>query len=360
MLFQKRLTMSLGIKSLTAPGKRPTDDIWLGTAGGEPIPWRLLSLEGNGGEYRTAAGGPHTGPALLLITQVLLGTHFQEGIRKNFDIRFYEQDTKPETEDPALLWKQSAAKQWCSRFFEDCLTAPERDALLLTGKSDEEYTPIGWSSRSIPAAPGILDGDRVFFLSAQEAENEGYGFKNKQKYVEKLWWTRSYRGTRSHRGQAEIAAGITMNGGLQLASGDSRQYARPAVNLDPSAVLFVTPTTGGWKLTLRDKTRSDFSIGPVIRAGSVLTIPYRNARPGVPGREERVSAIIAANDGAVRHYKNLAAPQSSDGKAALDLAPLGCKRGDRLFIFSELCRGDYLTDCASPLIEVTVGPFPMK
>ena len=360
MLFQKPPVMTLGDAALAAPGKRPQDDLWLGTANGEPIPWRLLSREGNGGRYQNAAGEPHTGPALLLVTQVLLGTRFQGGIEKNFDLRFYEEDTEPETEDPAALWRQSAACRWCGRFFEDCLSAPERDALLCTSKSDGEYTPVGWSSRSVPAAPGILEGDRVFFLSAQEAENEGYGFKNKQRYVEKHWWTRSYRGTRNYRGQAEIAAGITMGGGLQLAASDSRQYARPAVNLDASRVLFVTPVSGGWKLTLLDESRKDFAAGPAIQTGSVLTIPYRNARPCSPGWEERVSAIVAAPDGKVRHYQNLAAPEGPDGEAVLDLAPLKCKRGDRLFLFSERCRGDFFTDWASPLVEVAAGPFPVQ
>ncbi len=350
MLFQKPPVMTLGVAALAAPGKHPQDDLWLGQAGGEPIPWRVLSLEGNGGTYQNAAGEPHAGPALLLITQVLLGTRFQGGIEKNHDLRFYEEDTQPETEDPARLWKESAARRWCGRFFQDCLSAPERDALLRVTKSDEEYTPVGWSSRPVPAAPGILEGDRVFFLSAREAENEGYGFKNKQKYVEKLWWTRSYRGTRNYRDQAEIAAGITMGGGLQLASAESRQFARPAVVLDASRVLFTTPTTGGWKLTLLDEARKDFAAGPATRSGNVLTIPYRNALPG-----DRVSALIAAPDGKARHYKPLATPQSPDGEAVLDLASIKCKKGDRLFLFSERCRGDYETDWASPLVEVSAG-----
>lgn len=356
MLFQKPPVMTLGAAALAAPGKRPQDDLWMGAANGDPIPWRVLSREGNGGEYQTAAGEPHTGPALLLVTQVLLGTRFQGGIEKNFDLRFYEEDTEPETEDPAVLWKQSAARRWCGRFLEDCLSPPEQDALLYTSKSDGEYPPVGWSSRPIPAAPGILEGDRVFFLSAQEAENEGYGFKNKQRYVEKHWWTRSYRGTRNYRGQAEIAAGITMGGGLQLAASDSRQYARPAVNLDPGRVLFTTPVTGGWKLTLLDHSRKDFAVGPVTQTGSLLTIPYRNARTG-PG--ERITAIIAGEKGIVRHCRTLAAPECPDGEAVLDLAPLTCKRGDRLFLCSEQCRGDYETDWSSPLLEAAAGPFPV-
>ena len=115
MLFPKQPTMTLGVSALTAPGKRPQDDLWLGCAGGEPIPWRLLSREWNGGTYRNTAGESHTGSALLLLTQVLLGTRFQGGIEKNHDLRFYEEDTEPETEDPACLWKESAARDWCGR-----------------------------------------------------------------------------------------------------------------------------------------------------------------------------------------------------------------------------------------------------
>ena len=66
MLFQKPPVMTLGAAALAAPGKRPQDDLWLGTANGEPIPWRLLSREGNGGRYQTPPGSPTPVPSCSL------------------------------------------------------------------------------------------------------------------------------------------------------------------------------------------------------------------------------------------------------------------------------------------------------
>lgn len=354
MFFSKAPSMTLGVAALAAPGRGPRDDLWLGCAAGEPIPWRVLSREGNGGRYRNAAGNEVSGPTLLLVSQFLLGDHFLDGIKRDSDLRFYEEGAEPDTQDPALLWRQSAARAWCGDFFESCLSAPERDAVLATSKDDPEYRLVAWSSRSIPAAPGILDRDRVFFLSAQEVENEGYGFKNKQKIVERHWWTRSYRGTRNHRGQGEFATGFTMNGGIQLAASDSLQFARPALNLDPAAVLFTTPAPQGWRLTLRDRTREAFSLGQPAREGQTLVLPYRNAFPAdAPDTTgERVSVIVAAPDGVVRDYQAIARPAAPDGVARLDLSGLKRKKGDRLLVFSERQEENQVTGCASPLLQV--------
>ena len=49
MFFSKAPSMTLGIAALAAPGRGPRDDLWMGSAAGEPIPWRVLSREGNGG-----------------------------------------------------------------------------------------------------------------------------------------------------------------------------------------------------------------------------------------------------------------------------------------------------------------------
>lgn len=354
MFFSKAPSMTLGIAALAAPGRGPRDDLWMGSAAGEPIPWRVLSREGNGGRYRNAAGEEVSGPALLLVTSCLLGNHFQDGIKKDSDLRFYQEGTEPDTEDPALLWRQSAARAWCGDFFASCLSPLEQEAVLAVWKDDPEYSPVGWSSRPVPGASGILDGDRVFFLSAQEVENEEYGFKNKQRIVEHLWWTRSYRGTRNYRGRGEYGAGITINGGLQQATCDSRQFARPAVVLDPAAVLFTTPAPQGWRLTLRDRTRETFSLGQPVREGQTLVLPYRNAFPAdAPDPAgERISVIVAAPDGVARDYRAIARPAAPDGVARLELSGLKRKKGDRLLVFSERQEEKQVTGYASPLIQV--------
>ena len=73
MFFSKAPSMTLGIAALAAPGRGPRDDLWMGSAAGEPIPWRVLSREGNGGRYRNAAEEEVSGPALLLVTSCQKG-----------------------------------------------------------------------------------------------------------------------------------------------------------------------------------------------------------------------------------------------------------------------------------------------
>ena len=64
--------------------------LWLGTLpDGRPIPWRLLSRQGNGGTYRDAAGQEKTG-ALFLLCGMTLGTYRPGNeIRENFTIPFH-------------------------------------------------------------------------------------------------------------------------------------------------------------------------------------------------------------------------------------------------------------------------------
>lgn len=174
MFFSKAPSMTLGIAALAAPGRGPRDDLWLGCAAGEPIPWRVLSREGNGGWYRNAAGEEVSGPALLLVTSCLLGNHFQDGIKKDSDLRFYQEGTEPDTQDPALLWRQSAARAWCGDLFESCLSAPDGVA--------RDYRTI-----ARPAAPdGVarLDlaglkrkkGDRLLVFSERQEEKQVTGY----------------------------------------------------------------------------------------------------------------------------------------------------------------------------------------
>ena len=122
-----------------------------------PIKWRVLDDQTN-----TGASG------LFLMSDVLLGT----GI--NGDVYFDNNSSN--------VWQNSTAQAWCKDFageegaitnVTDAFTAGELGAVLATTKSDQEYIhPLFVFS----ASENILNGDKVFFLSAEEAMNEAYGF----------------------------------------------------------------------------------------------------------------------------------------------------------------------------------------
>lgn len=367
--------------------------LWFGSlnnADRQPILWRVLALNGNGGTYINDLGEPCERPLFLLADEPL-GTHPLSGeIRLNEQINFYLDDTaKQQPTRPAAVWQNSDARKWCQHFATACLTEPELAAVLATSKSDGEYRAKRDVYNSelppVPAAPEILRGDKLFFLSDEEAENPAYGFQAKRRNaVEQEWWTRSFEGFFEPIGCIEVGVVQTEFGGLLRAPAgpDSALGARPALNLNQPQILFTSIGVTGkvrrlpsgpahlalvekltpqklepWKLTLLDAERDKFVIGTVRLEERVLTIPYRNAVIYHPtsAPNERISAIVTDGSGTdIKYYGNIALPLHARGEAQLDMTAIDWAAEDRLFIFSEQCNGYRRTDFASPLQEVAL------
>lgn len=231
-----------------------------------------------------------------------------------------------------------------------------------------------------------MQGDKVFFLSAEEAENNSYGFKDKKVYTaEKEWWTRSGEGFYESFGQTKAEVGIVLTpfGGLLRSPVTARMYTRPALNLHTSRVLFASLASGGkvqnypqgavclekvakvsqrkhpgWKLTLQDDSRQTFTARFIARSNNTLTIAYQNAAiyDKALSPNERISAILTDSSGAdIGYYANIAVPLQPQGSAQIDLSCLKRLKGERLFVFSEQCNGDNRTDYASPLVEIILA-----
>lgn len=130
------------------------DYIYYGTWNNESIKWRVLDDQTNTGES-----------GLFLLSDMLLGTGAEGGVP--FD------STSPYSN----VWQGSDAQSWCRSFYNTNLTVQEQDAVLATTKSDEEFTS-STKQFQFAASEKILDNDKVFFLSAKEAENDNYGFAN--------------------------------------------------------------------------------------------------------------------------------------------------------------------------------------
>lgn len=324
-----------------------------------PIKWRVLDDQANTGE---------TG--LFLLSDGLLGTGYYGGV--------YFANTSPYSN----TWQGSDAQAWCNTFASSNLDSRELAAILETTKSDDVFIS---STYSVPfaASEKILNGDKVFFLSAEEAENSAYGFANDNARIANygnsagVWWLRSpYAYDASRAGAVYGTGDVDSN----IAYDDCP--ARPAFNLDLHSVLFTSAAVGGkipaaagadaltsvsdytgneWKLTLLDENRSfkanvNGYTSASASAGGSVQISYSDAQTGA---NEYVSALLCDSSGNVLYYGNIA-QNSASGTASINI-PAGLAAGSySLKVFSEQCNGDYMTDYASAMQEISLNVLPKE
>ena len=313
-----------------------------------PIKWRVLDDQTNTGE---------TG--LFLLSDGLLGTGKSGGV--------YFDNTSPFSN----TWQGSDAQAWCNTFASSNLDSRELAAILETTKSDAAFTS---STDNFPfaASENILNGDKIFFLSAEEAENSAYGFANNNARIANygggagVWWFRSpYAGNSTSRAGAVIKDGYVISYFVTYS-----QAVRPAFNLDLNSVLFTSAAVGGkagdgeltavgdytgneWKLTLLDNSRN-FAVTEKTasgKPGDTITLNYSGATTGT---NEYISVIIADNSGA-QYYGRVAQPTTESGTVSVTI-PANLADGTyTLNVFSEQYNGDYKTDYASALQEISLN-----
>lgn len=334
--------------------------IYYGTWDSSPIKWRVLSTSGNGGTYKDANGGSPSNGVLFLLSEKLLGTGNVNG-----DVYF--------NKNRKTAWQGSDAQGWCKDFagesgaaenIPDAFTAAELEAILKTTKSDEAYTSLCATGADFSASANILNGDRVFFLSAEEAEEKSYGLGTDAGRVAQwngndfVWWLRSY--------ESFYVGSVEANGYLRQYSADRDKTARPAFNLNADEVLLTSAAVGGkpegfnevstysgreWKLTLIDKSRTGFA-AEIKESDGKTYVSYSGATTGA---NEYVSALIVKSGlDTISYYgrlKNVAATSDASGEVEIDLTGK-MKDGDKLYIFNEQYNGDKKTDYSSPLCMV--------
>ena len=319
------------------------DNIYFGTWDEEPIKWRVLDDQTNTGES-----------GLFLLSDALLGTG------RYGDVYF---DNSGNTSN---AWQSSTAKTWCNNFYGSSFSNGEQGAVLATTKSDEALSTGGIS---FAASENILNGDKVFFLSAEEAENSAYGFTDDNARIANygnsagVWWLRSPYAIFT------TYAGVVFGDGPVYAYAVSGVWAaRPAFNLNLNSVLFASAAVGGkpdggltpiseytgneWKLTLKDSNRN-FAVTETTVSGDpgdTVTLHYTGATAGI---NEYISVILADNSGA-QYYGRVAQPTAESGtveiKIPSDIAP-----GDyTLKVFNEQYNDDYNTDYASNFTDIAL------
>ena len=323
------------------------DNIYFGTWDEEPIKWRVLDDQTNTGES-----------GLFLLSDALLGTG------RYGDVYF---DNSGNTSN---AWQSSTAKTWCNNFYGSSFSNGEQGAVLATTKSDEALSTGGISFAS---SENILNGDKVFFLSAEEAENSAYGFTDDNARIANygnsagVWWLRSPYAIFT------TYAGVVFGDGPVYAYVVSGVWAaRPAFNLNLNSVLFASAAVGGkpdggltpiseytgneWKLTLKDSSRSNFAVtSAAVTAytnGSTVEISYTGAKTGA---NEYISALLVDDNGNPTYYGRSNAPLTeTDGTAQLSV-PAGFAEGNyTLKVFNEQYNGDYKTDYASDFTDIAL------
>ncbi len=298
-----------------------------GAAESSPLRWIVL-------DTKTNMDGATEGDGLFLLSEVLLGdssenggVYYQRGYATFFtwynDEGVYCGAYFKDHAHEYLLneWQSSDAQKWCRDFsgqsgdqkeykygeftngVPTAFSAAEAGAIIETYKTDKGYRsdehdyPFGeWTDtwEKDPAEiPNILSGDKVFFLSAEEAETyfpkgyEGNEARAAEGAGDEIWWLRS---PASHN---DILAGHVRTTGAIKADEQMGQVgydwaARPAFNMDLGAVLFTSAADNSghnnvfsapavyngneWKLTLRD--RNDFSDNAAVYGTTTLNLGY--------------------------------------------------------------------------------------
>lgn len=331
----------------TAPDEKTTSG---------PIKWRVLDDQTNTGE---------TG--LFMLSDALLGTGGWGDV-------YFNQDGS------SNLWQNSLAQAWCSNFYGSSFSEGEQGAVLATTKSDEEFTSSKYGM-IFAASENILNGDKVFFLSAEEAENSVYGFANNNECIANYgtsagsWWLRS-----PNSDYTDFAGVVNIIGYVDCGLVIGDWAARPAFNLDLNSVLFTSAAAGGkssgdvgddaifkigdydgneWKLTLLDSKRN-FAVAESTasgKPGDTITLNYTGA---ITGTNEYISVIIA-NDNGTQYYGRIAQPTSTNGAVNLEIPDTLEDGTYTLNVFNEQYNGGAnddtkLTDYASTFetVELTV------
>lgn len=329
------------------------DYIYYGEWDNSPIKWRVLDEQTN-----TQNEG------LFLLSDVLLGTGIYGGVY--FD----------NSGSDSNVWQKSTAQTWCKNFYSNNFSSKEQNAVLATTKSDSAYTSTSYGYYAYGVSS--LSGDKVFFLSAEEAENSAYGFTDDNARIANYGNSAGYWWLRSPDARSTDDAGFVRDYGFVGDFYVNKDWAaRPAFNLDLNSVLFISAAEGGkisaaasggnqggeaagsifeigdytgneWKLTLKDESRRfsanvNGQTNVSAQAGDSVQITYSGAETG---DKEYVSVLLCDSSDTVLYYGNIA--QNSESGTATVSLPSGLAAGDyKLEVFSEQCNGNYKTDYAS-------------
>ena len=195
-------------------------------------------------------------------------------------------------------YQGSDLQRWCAEFLESHFSEAERQAILPTVKSDAGIAIPGFGIPLPGAAAGtvdfdpaenILNGDKLFPLSAEEAVNAAYGFADNTSRVAQYkgeaggYWLRS-----PHIPTFPLDVGFVFSFGAVMDYPVNAKsmfamdtYARPACNLDIESIaalkpLSVVKTKTIWLVTFQGAEPTDriydLSLPEIAKAPDVQRI----------------------------------------------------------------------------------------
>ena len=342
--------------------------IYYGTWRDSPIKWRVLDTKTNTGE---------TG-ALFLMTDECL--YPLPGDLYACYIQF-----NPANKPNRHLWKDSTLQDWFKNTFysgeNSAFTSAERALIPATTQASSVY------SYKAPNAPSYfppmrfqicaLEAEHVFAPSIQDIMNADYGFIDSTSRIAGPIDS-SGRGTRYWLRSFEISEQLPFcvghDASLNGDYGDNPSAVRPAMNLSTAGnnILFISAAEGGkpagglaeipeytgneWKLTLKDSSRSGFSVTTAevstSTKGGTVEISYSDAKTGA---NEYISVLLKDSSGNPAYYgRSNASLTEKDGTAQLTI-PAGFAEGTyTMKVFNEQYNGDCKTDLASGFADVTL------
>ena len=310
----------------------PSDYIYFGLYQGSPLKWRVLDAD--------KAFDKQTDGVFLLTEELMEEMRFNQS-------------------GESTVWEGSNAQAWCKAFAGSTsnFSAVEQGVMMGIAKTEGAYTLYDdpWGECILSAQ------NKMFFLSVQEYYDHVAAWASIVAHVSNHFWLR----TPNTEWTTNVGVVYPSDGNVGALQTDFEHSARPAFNLDSSAVLFSSPASGGkpdgeisaigdhsgneWKLTLKDSSRDGFTIENLHRAGNIITFYYSGAAAGA---NEYISALVVDSTGAYTHYGRLQPADEAAGTVVFTLPEL--PEGSTLYIFNEQCNGDYKTDYASHLVELTV------
>ena len=300
----------------------------------ESVKWRVLSNENN--------------TAWLLSDKIL-------------DVYYYHNEN---SFNVSVYWKDTLMKKWLNSedptggFSDKAFSSKELDTILLKsadlGKvmllSDKEVKNSSWSSNKRAILPSI---DTAFVRGGGTISQT----KNPDYYALRSDYPIEYLDIIMNDGSYDMSYfDVGMAFGV-----------RPSMYLDNSKIFFTSPASGGktessltsvldyngneYKLTVLDTDRNNFLVTKKSQSGGIIEFDYELAKTG---NNEFISAMVVNGD-TVKYYGRIKNVNDESGTLSLSIpSTVNANNGDRLFVFNEQCNGDYKTDYASPLRELSL------